>query len=158
MVMSQRSDIDREDGLDPADRPRVLGLIFKHHGRENLRPTVPVAVPIRRSRTGRVELWEVIAWMPLTSEFLVWRRDVDGDNRLKAKELAADGRRLDGIPIEFSEEWTDEPVEYLREAPSMGETDTPPKSRKAALRDLILGLTDPNGEQPQRQSRRTLNP
>lgn len=136
-----------DKGLNPVDRPRALGLIFKRHGRENVRPTVPTTVEIFRDRTGMLESWEVIAWLPRHSEFVAWRRDTNYDRRLKAKELFSDsGQDLDGTPVAFADIWNYEPIDD-DDHPS---PDDDPTSEETFLRALDLGLTEPNSAQLER--------
>ncbi len=137
----------KDDALDPADRPRTLQLLFKRHGRESVEPTVPTPVEILRARTGEVETWEVIAWLPLSREFVAWRRDIHLDGRLKAKEFFADEEGgFEGTPIEMADHWTDEPAvdddEPIRKEESPAILD-----EKTFLKALDLGLTEPNSEQ-----------
>lgn len=143
------------DGLDPMDRTRTLELLFRRHGRQNLQPTVPTRVEILRARTGEIEPWEVIAWLPLTSEFVAWRRDVHLDQRLKAKEFHPDEEGgLEGTPIERADHWDDEPA---AEGEEEGIEDGPPppiEDERTFLKALDLGLTEPNSEQLARLGRR----
>src|SRR5262245_21115083 len=107
-----------DEGIERGDRPRALGLIFRRHGRENVRPTVPTRVQIYRDRTSRTEAWEVIAWLPVHGEFVVWRRDTHLDFRLKAKEFAADlDGRFAGLPIPLADQWDDEPLDDEEDEP-----------------------------------------
>jgi hypothetical protein len=132
-------------GLDPADRPRALGLIFKRHGRKHVRPTVPTRVTIFRSRTGVAEAWEIVAWIPFRSEFVAWRRDINYDHRLKAKEFVAECENsFDEVPVPAADRWTDEPMDepedpFPPDDPSRRDT-----SEESFLQALDLGLTEPN--------------
>lgn len=135
-----------DEGLDPSDRPRTLRLLFKRHGRECVEPTVPTRVEILRTRTGMIEAWEVIAWLPLSSEYVAWRRDTNYDGRLKAKEFfAEDDGNFEGHPIDLAEEWTDEPAEDDEEIVINPEP-APILDEGTFLQVLDLGLTEPNSE------------
>jgi hypothetical protein len=154
-AMSETPYPEDDDGLRSRDRARALSLIFKSQGRENLRPTVPTRVEVFRRRTGMIEAWEVIAWLPLTSEFLAWRRDTNNDGRLKAKGfLAEDLMDYDDSPVPLTEEWEFEPVDYEEEAASAESLESDPDANSTISPDLNAGLTLPNSAQLKKYGRR----
>jgi hypothetical protein len=144
-IMAETSQPPEDHGLNPADRPRALGLIFKRYGRKTVRPTVPTRVTIYRDRTGVVETWEVIAWVPRRQEYIAWRRDTNVDHHLKAKEFPADDDlRLEGHHIPRTDRWTDEPIDEEVEPIRMGAANRDDLNDETFLQVLDLGLTDPN--------------
>lgn len=145
--MSESTRPKPDDGLDPLDRPRALGLIIKRHGRRYVKPTAPTRIEIFRERTGEVEAWEIIAWVPRYSEFVAWRRDTRNDNRLKAKEFEADGYGVfQDVAVTFVDRWDDEPIEY--EDDPGGPRDPDGADEDGFLRSLGLDLADPNRSEP----------
>jgi hypothetical protein len=145
--MSGTPNAERDDGLRRSDRGRALALIFKYHGRQFLKPTVPTRVEIFRLRTGMIEAWEIVAWVPVTSEYLAWRRDTNQDNRLKSKGFyLEDFMDYETISVPLAEEWDVEPIEDDEEAAD-GESDGDSGEDAPNGPDPEHGLTLPNSSQ-----------